>query len=170
MSATYRRVNGGLEWIETAAVAVAGVAMVIAMVLVTCDAILRHLFAAPLTFQFQLTESYLMVIGIMLALPWGYRTGGRIQIAGLVGLLPQPARGLVFRLGMLASAAYVSVLGFRAWLLARDAFANGDYIMGVIDWPVGWSWIWVPVGCGLLALRLLVDAAAPGPIEPAGHG
>jgi hypothetical protein len=43
----------------------------------------------------------------------------------------------------------------------HKAYVDDEFVMGVIDWPVAWSWVWVPVGCLLLALRLLVDCTAP---------
>ena len=169
MAQAHARLDRVLCWVENAAAASAGVALAAAMVLVSCDAILRHFFAAPLTFQFQLTESYLMVFGIMLALPWGYRTGGKIQVLMLLDALGPFLRSVLFRAGLIVSAVYMAVLGWRSFLVAQEAFANHELIMGVIDWPVGWSWIWVPVGCVLLAARLGLDAAAPvlPDIEPA---
>jgi len=32
---------------------------------------------------------------------------------------------------------------------------------GVVDWPLGWAYAVVPIGCGVLVLRLLHDAARP---------
>lgn len=161
MVGAHARLCGVLRLLENTAATIAGIALLSAMVLVTCDAVLRHVFSAPLTFQLQLTESYLMVIGIMLALPWGYRTGGRIRIMALLNVLRPAVRAAVYRAGLLASAIYLFLLGWRALLIAQEAFVKNELIMGVIDWPVGWSWVWVPIGCFLLAVRLMVDAAAP---------
>ena len=99
-----------LRMLENISAAIAGCAALIAMVLVSADAVLRHLFAHPLTFQLYLTENYLLVAMILLALSWGYRTGGLVRITGLVEKLPEPLRPTVSRLGLAASAL---LMGWR---------------------------------------------------------
>ena len=94
----------GRVWsgLETAAACIAGVAMVCAMLLVTADALLRHLFDNPLTFQIALTEKYLLVTMILMAMPWGFRTGGYIRIDELTRRLPIPVAEVVLRAGLVA--------------------------------------------------------------------
>lgn len=147
-----------LQHVENGLIAVGGVAIALAMVLVSADAFMRHVFSDPLTFQYTLTESYLMVMGFSLALPWGYRTGGRIRIMLLLHAVSAPVRLWVMRVGNLVAALYLSILAVRSFEKAQTAFLRDDLIMGVIDWPVGWSWVWIPVGLSVLVLRLLVDA------------
>ncbi|MBJ3776907.1 TRAP transporter small permease [Acuticoccus mangrovi] len=154
-------VDGALRAVENLLAVIAGAVLAGTMVLVTTDAVSRHLFSAPLTFQFTLTESYLMVAGIALALPWGYRAGGRIRIALLLATLPPQVQHLLFRIGNIIALPYLAVL---CWLSAEKtytAFANQEYTMGIIDWPVGWSWIWVPIGLAVLTLRVFVDTLRP---------
>ncbi|NYT74994.1 TRAP transporter small permease [Halomonas sp. QX-2] len=155
------RIDRVLIWIENVAAIIAGCAALITMVLVTFDAILRHLFSSPLTFQHHLTQYYLLVMVTMLALSWGYRTGGAIQIKLLIHRLPAALVGPLVRVGLLASAGYIAAMTWQGYIEFHDAWEQGKLIMGVIDWPVAWSWVWIPLGCGLLAVRLLLDATAP---------
>ena len=154
----------GIRLVENALAVLGGIAIASAMVLVSTDAVMRHIFSEPLTFQFTLTESYLMVMGFALALPWGYRTGGRIRIALLLAVLTPSVRSILIRVGNVVAALYLSVLGWKALEKTSSAFASNDLIMGVIDWPVGWSWVWLPIGLFMLAIRLLIDAVSP--IDP----
>lgn len=150
-----------LRWLEDLSAALAGAIMLVAMMLVSLDALLRYLFGAPLTFQYYLTEKYLMIGMVALPLAWGFRTGGYIRIEGLVQALPRGLRTLVLRAGLLLGAAYIAVLAWLGGAYFLSAFRKGEVVMGVFDWPVSWSWIWIPVGCGLLALRLLLTAIGP---------
>ncbi|MEX2630351.1 MAG: TRAP transporter small permease [Tistlia sp.] len=166
-----------LAVVETCGAIVAGVVLVAMMLLVSADAILRHAFSAPLTFQLTLTESYLLVAMAMLALPWGYRKGGTIQVRLLLDACPRAFNNVVIRIALLSASAYLAALAWFGWRRFHEAFVEGHVTMGVIDWPVDWSWVWVPIGCGLLSLRVLLDAVAPvlrpigsdheGEIEPA---
>lgn len=150
-----------LRLVETCGAVAAGVVLTAMMLLVSADAILRHVFAAPLTFQLTLTESYLLVAMAMLALPWGYRQGGTIQVRLLLDATPKAFNNVVIRIALVAASAYLAALAWYAWGRFHEAFANDHVTMGVIDWPVDWSWVWVPLGCGLLSLRVLLDAVAP---------
>lgn len=150
-----------LRYLENAAVVLAGAIMLVAMVLVTCDAAFRYLFRAPLAFQYHLTENYLLIALITLSLAWGYRTAGYIRITSLIKALPPIAAQVVLRLGLFVSAIYISVLAWRGGEYFLYAYQTDQVQMGIIDWPVDWSWIWIPVGCGLLAMRLFLLCVGP---------
>lgn len=150
-----------LCWMENVAAAFAGAIMLLAMVLVSLDALLRYIFGAPLTFQYYLTEKYLMVGMVALSLSWGFRTGGYIRIEGLVQALPRGLLVSILRAGLVLSAGYIATLAWLGGAYFLSAVRKNEVVMGVIDWPVSWSWVWIPVGCGLLTLRLLLVATGP---------
>jgi TRAP-type C4-dicarboxylate transport system permease small subunit len=147
-----------LRWCENAAAVAGGAMMLAAMVLTTLDALMRYAFNAPLSFNYYLTENYLMVGLMTLPMAWGFRAGGFIRIMALAAVLPRSIGDALLRVGLLASALYVAAL---AWLAAGhfiEVWRRGDVQMGVIDWPVAWSWVWLPIGLGLLAARLTATA------------
>ncbi|HVZ51506.1 MAG TPA: TRAP transporter small permease [Pseudolabrys sp.] len=157
----HRTIDRGFRRVETAAAILAGFMMIAMMVLVSADALLRRGFGQPLTFQLTLSESYLIVAMVMLSLAWGFRRGGTIQVRLLLDILPERAANVITRAGLAASSIYMIVLAMRAWSPFYRAWIDNEVTMGVIDWPVAWSWIWVPLGCAMLALRLALDATAP---------
>jgi TRAP-type C4-dicarboxylate transport system permease small subunit len=157
----HQRLDGILCRIEVLALLVAGVAVVAAMLLVSADATMRYVFAAPLAFQLHITEFYLLPASLTMALAWGYRTGGTIQIQFLIMVLPRWLVVPLTRVGLIAASAYMAYLAWRGYLVFLRALNRNEVVMGVVDWPVSLSWVWIPLGCGLLALRLLMDATAP---------
>lgn len=159
----HQRLDSLLCRIEDLALVIAGVAIVAAMLLVSADALMRYVFAAPLAFQLHVTEFYLLPASLTMALAWGYRTGGTIQIQFLIALLPDWVVIPLTRIGLIAASGYMVYFAWRGYLVFLRAFDRGEVVMGVVDWPVSLSWIWIPLGCGLLALRLLIDAVAPNP-------
>ena len=157
----HRTIEHGFQWIETAAAIGGGCTIMVVMVLVSADAVLRRAFGAPLTFQLQLSESYLLVAMVMLSLAWGYRKGGSIQVRLLLDAFPTFVAEVILRAGLALSSIYIAILAVLAWSPFYRALIDHEVTMGVIDWPVSWSWVWVPIGCGLLAFRLALDATAP---------
>lgn len=157
----HQSIDHGFRYIENLAAIVAGGTILLVMALVSLDAILRRGFSRPLTFQLPLTENYLLVALVLLSLSWGYRQGGSIQVRLLTDHLPPAVANGLLRVGLAASAVYMALLGWLAWTPFHRALLHHEVIMGVIDWPVAWSWVWVPIGCGLLSIRLVLDAVAP---------
>lgn len=149
------------RFVEDTAAVIGGVMMLTAMVLTSLDAILRYTISSPLVFVSYLMQYYLLVGMLTMPMAWGFRTGGYIRISFLAARIPQPSRSIMLRAGMFLSGVYSLLL---AWLGGRhywDVFERGDVQMGVIDWPVSWSWIWVPIGMGLLAIRMFLISVGP---------
>jgi TRAP-type C4-dicarboxylate transport system permease small subunit len=154
---------------EAAAAIVGGVMMLLAMLLTSMDALLRYAFNAPLTFNYYLTENYLMVGMMLLPMAWGFRAGGYIRIMLLVEHFSPTIRNLLLRSGLLVSCVYVAALAWLSGTHFFEVYQRGDVQMGVIDWPVAWSWAPVPVGLSLLAVRLLLTAFGPDADLHLGH-
>lgn len=151
-------VDASFRPLEAAAAVLGGLMMVLAMVLMTLDAVMRYLFRSPIEIAPRLIEYYLMVGMFAMPLAWGFRTGGYIRIMAGIAMLPARARNLILRTGLLLSSVYVCGLAWTSWGHFLDAWRSGEVYVGVLDWSVAWSWIWVPVGLGLLATRLILMA------------
>ncbi|ABL71289.1 TRAP transporter small permease [Paracoccus denitrificans] len=160
-NAIYRSVDRVVSVLENICAILAGIILLFMMVIVSLDAIFRYLFHAPIAFQYTLTEDYLMVAVVSLALSWGFRTGGFIRITGITNMLPGWMQAFVFRLGLVLGFLYVFALAWTSGGAFQKVWTTGEVRIGVIDWPVYLSWIWVPLGCGLLAIRVLLTAFAP---------
>lgn len=157
----YEALNRRLIPIENVAAVFAGVAMVLAMALSSLDAIMRYALDEPLVFQFYFTSNYLMVALCTMALAWGFRNGGFIRVTMLTAHLPPVARSAVLRLGLVAGAALLLLLTWTSGAYVVNAFRTNQVYVEELNWPVAWSWIWIPLGCGLLMLRVLLMAISP---------
>ncbi len=148
------RIHAGVEivlfWL-------AGAALVAMMALVSADVIARYIFNAPLTFQFELTTNYLMVMVATLALPWCSRRGAFIRLSVIGRFLSVRGRNLLYAFNAVLAAAVLLAIAWFAGVRTFDKYMGGDATFGVIDWPVWLSLIWVPIGCAMLSLRLIVD-------------
>lgn len=155
----------GLSLFDRLFMMIAQAAMCIMMLSISADALGRYLFNRPLQGSFEFTTLYLMVIVTFLGLPATYARGGHIRLDVLRPWLARIPGNPVERLNALLAAA---VFGFLAWHSGGEAvgkFIDRDTTFGVIQFPLYWSYVWVPLGCGLLALRLAVEIVYP----PAEH-
>jgi TRAP-type C4-dicarboxylate transport system permease small subunit len=158
---TYKVLNRCLVPIENAAAVISGLLTLLAMILTTADALMRYAFNAPLVFQFYFTSNYVLVGLVLMALPWGFRTGGYIRIALVTENLPIWLRNSLLRAGLAISAGYIALLAWTSGQYFLKAYATNQTYIEEVNWPVAWSWVWIPVGCGLLVLRVLLTATGP---------
>lgn len=139
----------------------AQLSLLIMMFSISADALGRYVFNRPLQGSFEFTSLYLMVIITFLAMPAAYATGGMVRLDVLKGPLSRIPWHLSERFNTFAGAL---VFGFVAWHAGHEAFekfASRDTTFGVIQFPIYWSYVWVPLGCGLVALRLAYECIFP---------
>lgn len=165
MQGASRATEGATPWltrlrehIERLMFGVSALSLFAMMLLVSADVIARYLLNSPLTFQFELTTDYLMVIVATLALPWAERHGAFIRLNIARRLLPPRATGYLDASNNLVAAAAFFALAWFSGVRTYEKWQAGAAIFGVIDWPVWLSLVWVPLGCFMLALRLSVNA------------
>lgn len=153
--------NRLLHILELIFMRVAQLSLLIMMFSISADALGRYVFNRPLQGSFEFTSLYLMVIITFLAMPAAYATGGMVRLDVLKGPLSRIPWHLSERFNTFAGAL---VFGFVAWHAGHEAFekfASRDTTFGVIQFPIYWSYVWVPLGCGLVALRLAYECIFP---------
>lgn len=162
------RLDRGLSRIEDALHVAGCLALAAIALLINADVLMRLVFDTPVQIQFELTEIYLMPALAALSLSRVWRQGGHLALDIVPESLWSVAGGAVRIAALLLSALFAGALAFMSGGFAARAFARGEIEFGVIDWPLGWAYASVPLGCGVLALRLVFDALAPaGTVEDA---
>lgn len=132
--------------------------LVVVVALINADILLRLFLSRPVQFQFEFTELYMMPALASLSLSWVFRVGGHLALDFVPDHLPGTFGTVVAKLRLLLPAAFFAAVTFMSGEFALHAFQEGDVEFGVVDWPLGWAYGVVPLGCGVLVLRLLHDA------------
>lgn len=134
------------------------VSLVLVVILINGDILMRLVFDRPVQIQFELTELYLMPALATLSLSWVFRDGGHLALDFVPEVLPGPWGQVIARLRLLLAAAFFAAVTFMSGRFALHALSQNVVEYGVVDWPLGWAYAFVPVGCGVLTLRLFYDA------------
>ncbi len=140
---------------ERLAMILAVAALLLIMTLMTADALARYGLNRPLSFVFELVGSYLMVAAFFLALSHTLREDGHVSIDGMVKLLPARLRHAVAVVVWLLAVVFFVLVFIEGIGLTWENWQSGAAKMGAILWPKWLSAIFVPIGVGLLILRLL---------------
>ncbi len=152
------RVSRSLARLEDGLARIAGGAVLLMMGLITADASARYFFRAPLLGADTVTEMYLMVAVVFLALPRLQRTGGHIRVEFVRDRLPPRIVTLLDSLTLLTAGAVFALVTYKTGLAAWQSLREWRVIAGPVPWPRGPSLALVPLGTGLLTLRLLLQA------------
>lgn len=164
-----RFLESGLSAVERVCLVVAQFAIFVMMLSISVDALGRYVLNRPLQGSYEFTSLYLMIILAFLGMPATYARGGHIRLDVFRPYLARIPGQPVERLNALIAAC---VFGFFTWFAGGEAiakFVERDTTFGIIQFPLYWSYVWVPIGCGLLTLRLAAEIVFPAPVlEEAG--
>jgi TRAP-type C4-dicarboxylate transport system permease small subunit len=141
--------------------AMAIISIFVMMLSISADALSRYLFGSPITGQYEFTQFYLLVILIFMALPRTYVSGGHIRLKLLDGYRQKIPFHLSERCNVALSAIAFGAIAYISGLEAIDKFVNQDRLFGAVQFPIYWSYVWVPLGSGLMALRLMYEIFFP---------
>jgi TRAP-type C4-dicarboxylate transport system permease small subunit len=121
----------------------------------TLDVILRY-FKAPLPEIFQLTE-FMMVGVVYLAIAYVQTLKDHIKIEIATAWLPRKYQIVLDLFGYLAGIFVFSIITWQSGKLAWEAWETQDYTMGIVHFPTWPAKSILPLGTGLLCLRLITD-------------
>lgn len=131
--------------------------LVLLTFLITLDVISRTLFNTPLHIQFELTELYLMPAIAVLSLSRVYRDRAHLSLEVMKPDKFGRAWPYLHSIVLTISTIFFILLAWRSGLYAYKALASNATYFGIYDWPLGLAYASIPVGSGLLALRLLSE-------------
>ncbi len=154
--------NDWLRPAETVLAYVSGVCILAMMFIVGTDVAMRYIFNAPLPWAFDVVSMYLLVGGFFLALPISHTEASHVRVDILVHHYPKLFRRICEMVACGCGAMFLGAMAIVNYNRAIVAFMGNEVVVGLFPWPTWLSIVLVPIGAGLLALRLVVSAVAHG--------
>jgi TRAP-type C4-dicarboxylate transport system permease small subunit len=150
--------NRIMSLVERAASLLAALCLFLIMAIVASDVAMRYLFNRPWGWSYDFISLYVIVALFFLALSRTFAVNGHISVDLLHHALSPRARRLCEIVICLLSAGFFAVMTEAGAGRALTAWLGGDEIAGAFAWPAWLSAAFVPVGAGLLTLRLSLSA------------
>lgn len=164
------RINAQLSRLEDILHVIGCLALVVIALLINADILLRLLFKTPVQFQFEFVEFYMMPMVASLSLARVFRNNGHLALEFVHPEAFGRLKTLIRTLMLASAAGFFAVVTYMSGRFSADAFAGGDVYFGYIDWPLGWAYLAVPVGTGVLTVRLAFEIIRRGDeIAPLQH-
>ena len=153
-----RSLDRALSSVEHAASLLAALALFLIMWIVASDVAMRYLFNKPWGWSYDLISLYLIVGLFFLALSRTFAVNGHISVDLLHHVLSPNGRRVCEVVICVLSAGFFALVfdagAERAW----ESYLAGDVLAGAFAWPTWASVIFVPIGAGVLTLRLALSA------------
>ena len=145
-----------LEKIEKRSCKVAAALVFIMIFPTTLDVLLRYTMDEPLPSMIQLTE-FMMVGVVYLGISYVQSIKEHTKIEMATTWLPQRGQDFLDTFGYLVGLFIFLIITWQGARLAWDAWVTQDYTMGIIHFPLWPAKSVLPLGCGLLCVRLALD-------------
>jgi len=156
-----------LTAIEIAGMSLALLTLFLIMISITADAFGRYFLHTPITGQYEFTALYLMVIMTFMGLARTQALGGHIAISIMTPVLSKIPFQLAARMTSLLCVIAFGLMTFLTGEEALSRIAARTTTFGAVQFPTYLSYCWVPIGVGILTLRLLHQTIWP--IPPKGE-
>jgi len=154
-------INNLLNWLDRMFMGLAAITLFVMMCSISFDAFARYFFNSPIQGQFEFTRLYSMVILGFMAMPRTYVLGGHIQLRLIEKQLHKIPGNPAHRINALLVATAFGAMSYVTASETWHAFASNEELFGIIQFPMGWSYLWLPLGSGLMACRMLFEVITP---------
>lgn len=144
----------GITLLSRFAGALAGLAFVVAAVIITYETCARY--AGSPTYWAQDLAVYLMIAGAFLSQAAVMIDDGHVRVDLIIGALGPAVQKFLLRLTLLLSMIYVAVLTWYGAALVVESFTQGRMVAGLFRIPTWIPELAIPVGGVLLLLAMIV--------------
>jgi TRAP-type C4-dicarboxylate transport system permease small subunit len=157
-----KRLDYALSIVERLASFMAAFALFLIMTIVASDVALRYLFNRPWGWSYDFISLYVIVGLFFLALSRTFAVNGHISVDLLHHYLTPSARRWCELVICLLSAGLFALMTQAGAVRAWQHYIDGDILAGAFAWPAWASAVFVPIGAGMITLRLILSLVCHG--------
>ncbi len=131
------------------------VVTVFVMFLISCDALARYLFNAPLFFTLDLVSHFLLPMIMLISAGSLLRRARHISVDFFAGLLPFRLYQFLIGVCFVAMLPVFWVMTIKVVEKSYESFVNDIVAIGIVPWPFWVEQAIYAVCLGILAMRVL---------------
>lgn len=155
---TFNKVFGYVEKVCLAGSFLSTLAM---MVLNSVDALTRYFFNSPIGGVYEITEDYLVVALVFLALSYTYKKGRHVRVEAVIQFIPHKIMRPIDAVFKMASFGFFLLLTIAGWQVFAHAVKINEFSNNILRYPLAPAYFLVVLGCALLCLRLIQSVFDP---------
>lgn len=148
-----------LRCLEGALSVAASICLFAIMAIVAADVLMRYIFNSPIGWAQEVIGVYLLAGVFFLSLSSTSASRSQISVDIIKDRLPPAGRRLAEANGALIGLIVWAAICWLGWGRAADSFISDDRLIGTYVWQVWIADALVPLGSGLMVLRLFFTFA-----------
>lgn len=152
-----KRFDALLRRLEAAVSLVAIAALFAIMLIVVADVFMRYVLNSPFAWAYDLVGLYLLASVFFLSLSGTFAAHAHVSVDLLLHRLGPLGRRRAETLGALVGLMVMAPIAWVGFQRMLESLAGDDRLPGALPWPTWIADALVPLGAGLLALRLLLS-------------
>jgi TRAP-type C4-dicarboxylate transport system permease small subunit len=140
--------------LEKLLIGVASLALLVLTLLTTADALGRYLFNSPIPGTGELIEDYFMIALIFLPLSFSFMQEGHVHVTIIEQFFSTRVKFLIGKFNLLLSFGLFALIALAGWKGFAEAWRIDEISTSSVGYPMWPCYAMVPIGCGLLCLRI----------------
>lgn len=140
--------------LEALLIRVAGLVLLVLAGLTTADALGRYLLNSPIPGTGEIIEDYFMIALIFLPLSYSFMQEGHVHVTMIERYFPGGVKRIVGKVNLLLSFALFALIALAGWGRFVEAWRIDEISTSSVGYPMWPCYLMVPIGCGLLCLRI----------------
>lgn len=144
-----------LDWIENIAVGISSLSLLLITVLTTVDVSLRKITVNSIPSLYEITEEYLMVAIVFLALSHVYKVGGHVRVTMVVSHLPRATMAWINKILEVVYLVFFGIMTYQGFMAAVQAWKFNEVSSTLLAYPLAPALFMVPLGAFLICLRIV---------------
>jgi len=165
MKALIRFFGKFIDLLEKVCLAGSVLTVILMMLLVTADVLGRKFFHQPVPGSVEITEDYLMIALVYLAMSYVYTQGGHVRVTMFRRFIPGFLKLPVDTLLNLFALLFFVILTVRGWTTTLRAFKFQEFSSCILAYPLAPAYFILTLGAALLCVRILETIISPGKIK-----
>jgi len=136
---------------------IATLALFATMLLVALDVFMRYALNRPFSFTYDLIGMYLLAVVFFFTLSDALREHEHVSVDILVQHFPTAGKRLSELATSVTGLTVFCLIAWLGWIRMIDSYRASDVVVGAILWPTWLSIAPVPLGSGVMAVRLAMQ-------------
>jgi len=140
--------------LEKLLIGVASLALIVLTLLTTADALGRHFLNSPIPGTGEIIEDYFMIALIFLPLSYSFMQEGHVHVSMIERYFPERVRYFIGKFNLLLSFGLFALIALAGGKGFAEAWRINEISTSSVGYPMWPCYVMVPLGCGLLCLRI----------------
>lgn len=143
-----------MSLLEKLLMVIASLVLLVLTGLTTADALGRYLLNSPIPGTGEIIEDYFMIALIFLPLSYSFMQEGHVHVTMIERFFPVRVKFLIGKLNLLLSFIFFALITVAGWRGFAEAWRIDEISTSSVGYPMWPCYLMVPIGCGLLCLRI----------------